>query len=130
MTAHCWVAGLAVVLPRGAMGLSAVCDCGISRSYSLTILNVLRLRLISHFTHHVHIKHVFFHYVVFLFLKIFLVFITLLFMPVGYTVGYTVCSALRMTSMFFQYYLLFAYWAIMHWGLSSSDFFFKNPLSS
>ena len=28
-----------VALPRGAMGLSAVCDCGISRSYSLTILN-------------------------------------------------------------------------------------------
>ena len=37
-----------------------------------------RLRLISHVTHHVHIKHVFFHYVVFL------VFITLQFMPVGY----------------------------------------------
>ena len=27
-----------VALPRGAMGLSAVCDCGISWSYSLTIL--------------------------------------------------------------------------------------------
>ena len=27
-----------VSLPRGAMGLSAVCDCGISWSYSLTIL--------------------------------------------------------------------------------------------
>ena len=26
-----------VALPRGATGLSAVCDCGISRSYSLTI---------------------------------------------------------------------------------------------
>ena len=26
-----------VALPRGAMGLSAVCDCGISWSYSLTI---------------------------------------------------------------------------------------------
>ena len=25
-----------VALPRGVMGLSAVCDCGISRSYSLT----------------------------------------------------------------------------------------------
>ena len=25
-----------MALPRGAMGLSAVCDCGISRSYSLT----------------------------------------------------------------------------------------------
>ena len=25
-----------VALPRGAMGLSAVCDCGISISYSLT----------------------------------------------------------------------------------------------
>ena len=27
-----------VALPRGAMGLSVVCDCGISCSYSLTIL--------------------------------------------------------------------------------------------
>ena len=27
-----------MALPRGAMGLSAVCDCGISWSYSLTIL--------------------------------------------------------------------------------------------
>ena len=26
-----------MALPRGATGLSAVCDCGISRSYSLTI---------------------------------------------------------------------------------------------
>ena len=26
-------------LPRGATGLSAVCDCGISRSYSLTIFS-------------------------------------------------------------------------------------------
>ena len=26
-----------VALPRGAMGLSVVCDCGISCSYSLTI---------------------------------------------------------------------------------------------
>ena len=26
-----------MALPRGAMGLYAVCDCGISRSYSLTI---------------------------------------------------------------------------------------------
>ena len=26
-----------VALPRGVMGLSAVCDCGISRSFSLTI---------------------------------------------------------------------------------------------
>ena len=26
-----------VALPRGSMGLSAVCDCGISLSYSLTI---------------------------------------------------------------------------------------------
>ena len=26
-----------MALPRGAMGLSAVCDCGISCSYSLTI---------------------------------------------------------------------------------------------
>ena len=29
-----------VALPRGAMGLSAVCDCGISWSYSLTIFKV------------------------------------------------------------------------------------------
>ena len=28
-------------LPRGATGLSAVCDCGISGSYSLTIFNTL-----------------------------------------------------------------------------------------
>ena len=27
-----------MTLPRGDMGLSAVCDCGISRSYSLIIL--------------------------------------------------------------------------------------------
>ena len=46
------------------MGLSAVCDCGIARSNSLTILNVRRLRLIAHVTH---IKHVFFHFVVYLF---------------------------------------------------------------
>ena len=26
-----------MAFPRGAMGLSAVCDCGISLSYSLTI---------------------------------------------------------------------------------------------
>ena len=30
-----------VALPRVAIGLSAVCDCGISRSYSLTIINVI-----------------------------------------------------------------------------------------
>ena len=29
-----------MALSRGAMGLSAVCDCGISRSYSLTIYDV------------------------------------------------------------------------------------------
>ena len=29
-----------VALPHGAMGLSAVCECGISRSYSLTIFTV------------------------------------------------------------------------------------------
>ena len=29
-----------VALPRSVMGLSAVCDCGISWSYSLTILDV------------------------------------------------------------------------------------------
>ena len=26
-----------MTLPRGVMGLSAVCDCGISRSYSLSV---------------------------------------------------------------------------------------------
>ena len=26
-----------VALPRGALGLSAVCDCGISKSYSLSL---------------------------------------------------------------------------------------------
>ena len=30
-----------VALPRDATGLSAVCDCGISRSYSLTIFVLL-----------------------------------------------------------------------------------------
>ena len=30
-------------LPRGAAGLSAVCDCGISLSYSLTILDKQKL---------------------------------------------------------------------------------------
>ena len=29
-----------VALPRGAMGLSAVCDFGISRSYSLSIFGI------------------------------------------------------------------------------------------
>ena len=28
-----------LALPRGAMGLSAICDCGIFLSYSLTILH-------------------------------------------------------------------------------------------
>ena len=56
--------GCCVALPHGAMGLSADCDCGITLSYSLTILNMRRLRLISHVTH---IKHVFFHFVVYLF---------------------------------------------------------------
>ena len=37
-----------VALPRGAMGLSAVCDCGISRSYSVTILKTaLDLHILS-----------------------------------------------------------------------------------
>ena len=30
-----------VALPHGVMGLSAVCDCGIFRSYSLHIFNLL-----------------------------------------------------------------------------------------
>ena len=29
-----------MALPRGAMGLSAVCDCGIFRSYSLSIFAI------------------------------------------------------------------------------------------
>ena len=33
-----------VALPRGDMGLSAVCDCGISWSYSLTIFGVNSIR--------------------------------------------------------------------------------------
>ena len=32
-----------VAFPRGAMGLSAVCDCSISWSYSLTIFRVSQL---------------------------------------------------------------------------------------
>ena len=32
-----------MALPRGAMGLSAVCDCGISRSYSLTIFGTANM---------------------------------------------------------------------------------------
>ena len=43
--------GHIVALPRGALRLSAVCDCGISLSYSLTLLNSRHLRLISHVTH-------------------------------------------------------------------------------
>ena len=62
--------GCCVALPRGAMGLSAVCKCGISCYYSLIILNVRRLRLTTHVTH---IKQIFFHFVVYLFNKIFLV---------------------------------------------------------
>ena len=58
--------GCCVALSRGTMGLSTVCDCGISSSYSLIIINARRLRLISHITH---IKHVFFHFVVYLFSK-------------------------------------------------------------
>ena len=30
-----------VALPRGDVGLSAVCDCGISGSYSLTIFKII-----------------------------------------------------------------------------------------
>ena len=32
-----------VAIPRGAVGVSVVCDCGISRSYSFTILCTWRL---------------------------------------------------------------------------------------
>ena len=35
--------GCCVALPRDAMGLSAVCDCGISWSYSLAILEMASL---------------------------------------------------------------------------------------
>ena len=41
-------------LPRGSTGLSAVCNCGISWSYSLTIFNVTAQRGptgLSHFQH-------------------------------------------------------------------------------
>ena len=37
-----WCLAMVVLaLPRGAMGLSAVCDCGISWSYSLTIFGIV-----------------------------------------------------------------------------------------
>ena len=32
-----WCSDCCVALPRGVMGLSAVCDCGISCSYSLIV---------------------------------------------------------------------------------------------
>ena len=35
-----------MALPRGAMGFSAVCDCGISYSYTLTILGMGYPRII------------------------------------------------------------------------------------
>ena len=37
-----------VALPRGAMGLSAVCDCGISLSYSLTIFFISWIKILVH----------------------------------------------------------------------------------
>ena len=47
--------GGCVALPRGAMGLSAVCDCSISCSYSLTIFEAEQLdgtlRAWSHTSH-------------------------------------------------------------------------------
>ena len=36
-----------VSLPRGATALSAVCDCGISLSYSLTIFNSLEFSVMN-----------------------------------------------------------------------------------
>ena len=36
---------MGLALPQSAKGLSAVCDCGISRSYSLTIFVQQKLRL-------------------------------------------------------------------------------------
>ena len=38
-----------IALPRGAMGLFAVCDCGISLSYSLTIVKYMRSLLLRKF---------------------------------------------------------------------------------
>ena len=38
-----------VALPRGVTGLSAVCDCGISRSYSLSIFHCVSTSLIEGF---------------------------------------------------------------------------------
>ena len=39
-----------MALPRGAVGLSAVCDCGISCSYSLTIFGLVNVYQDGHQT--------------------------------------------------------------------------------
>ena len=44
-----------MTLPRGATGLSAVCDCGISRSYSMYLSDFLKF----HFNASDHISFVF-----------------------------------------------------------------------
>ena len=36
-----------MALPRGDMGLSAVCDCGISLSYSLTIFHTAHIQRVQ-----------------------------------------------------------------------------------
>ena len=46
LSSWCLVVGR-VALPRGAMGLSAVCDCRISRSYSLTIYQFVLYLILS-----------------------------------------------------------------------------------
>ena len=46
MSCQCWCS---VVLPHCAMGWSAVCDLGISFSYSLTILSFKDTRFKTHF---------------------------------------------------------------------------------
>ena len=40
-----------VTFPRGAMGLSAVCDCGISLLYSLTVSEMSQIVEIYHFVY-------------------------------------------------------------------------------
>ena len=44
-----------VALSRGAMGLSAVCDCGISWSYSLTIFKTKNLFTFQYFSFYEHV---------------------------------------------------------------------------
>ena len=46
-----------VALPRGAMGLSAVCDCGISWSYPLTIFVVSDKKIFKVFIWKIYFEH-------------------------------------------------------------------------